>query len=271
MQTLATGTTGTIGKYLSSAVKPIKVDLSQGQKSFMNIDIGVSDNLIHLAGIVGNNLVCRKLKYAKLVNVRGTKFLAREFLKKSVGKFVYVSSCHVYASSSRIIDEEFKVEASNEYTESKIAAERVLLETFSNDMDRLLILRPFSVLDWCEKKYTLGGGITRLASGDKSYNLENIDDVRDFLTPRTLAEIIELLCRASYVNGILNVCTGTPRSVKDAALEMFNNSGLTPPLHQFKQGVSIRPMIVGNSAKLEKIIQLKPKWTPSKFNSFNFT
>ena len=270
MQTLATGTTGTIGQYLSRAVKPIKVDLSQGQKSFINIDIGGSDNLIHLAGIVGNELVCRNLEYAKLVNVRGTELLAKEFLKKSVGRFVYISSCHVYAGSSRIIDEEFKVEASNEYTELKIAAERVLLEIFSNDMDRLLILRPFSVLDWCQKNNTLGGGITRLACGDNSYNLENIDDVRDFLTPRTLAEIIELLSRASYVNGILNVCTGTPRSVKDAALEMFNDSGLTPPLHQFKQGVSNRPMIVGNSTKLEEIIQFKAKWTPSQFNSSDF-
>jgi len=62
-----------------------------------------ADNLIHLAGSVYNNLYCRNLNYVKLLNPKGTEFLAKVFLRKPGGKFVYDSPGPAYASSSYML------------------------------------------------------------------------------------------------------------------------------------------------------------------------
>ena len=203
---IATGITGTIGRHLPTTTKALKINLAGDRKNFDSIEFKKEDPLIHLAGIVGSSQVMKDEKYSAKVNIGGTKKLAQEFFKKSNSKFIYISTSHIYAQNEFPITENSEVLPKSKYASQKYEAELCLKEIFSSSPSRLLIVRVFSILDWDVKNFTLGGGVKRLASGDENYRLFNSDDIRDFLTPKTVANTLFSIANMEVNFGILNHC-----------------------------------------------------------------
>lgn len=267
MRILATGLTGTIGRYIHKVVTPIEIDLSSHRSAFQNLDFRFSDTLIHLGGVVGNSLVEKNLRYSRNVNIRGTKFLAEAFKDKSTGKFVYLSSSHVYAPSNIRISENDKIDPISLYGSHKLEAETILQETFSTEPNRLLIIRIFSILDWGGKSFTLSGGIHQLIKMNSSFNLYDVDDIRDFLTPKTVAQEILVLAKSLNAYGIVNLCSGKGTKVMDAAARMLSESGFTVPWNNLKAGNSNVPIIIGDPSRIEVLINKKLSWLPSQYKT----
>jgi UDP-glucose 4-epimerase/GDP-4-dehydro-6-deoxy-D-mannose reductase len=265
MRILGTGLSGTIGKFMAKDVTPIKLDLSENKSAFSNIDFELNDTLIHLGGLVGNSLVEKNLTYSQNVNIRGTQFLSEEFKKKSVGKFVYLSTSHVYAPSNMKISENYEVNPISLYGLQKLEAEKILQETFSSMPDRLLIIRLFSVLDWGGKSHTLSGGISELIKKNTSFQLFNVDDTRDFLTPNSAAKVVLMLAKNMNINGIVNLCSGESTRVLDAVVRMLSESGFEVPWSNLKNGNSKVPSIVGDPTRIENLIHKKLNWSPGKY------
>jgi len=265
MRILGTGLSGTIGRFMAKDVTPVKLDLSENKSAFLNLDFELNDTLIHLGGLVGNSLVEKNLTYSRNVNIRGTEFLSEVFKSKSVGKFVYLSTSHVYAPSNMKISENYQVNPISLYGSQKLEAEKILQETFSSLPNRLLIIRLFSILDWGGKPHTLSGGISELIKKNTSFNLFNVDDMRDFLTPNSAAQAVLKLAKNMNANGIVNLCSGKSTRVLDAVVKMLSESGFEVPLSNLKNGNSNVPSIVGDPTKLENLIHQKLKWTPSKY------
>jgi nucleoside-diphosphate-sugar epimerase len=265
MRILGTGLSGTIGKFIAKEVIPLELDLSENKTSFLDLDFKYSDDLIHLGGIVGNTLVQENLRYSHNVNVRGTRFLAEIFKKKSSGKFVYISTSHVYAPSSSKVKEQDEIGPISLYGSQKFEAETILQEIFSSTPNRLLIIRIFSLLDWGGKSFTLSGGILELVKKNTSFNLLNTNDIRDFLTPSTVAQIVLMLTRNKKANGVINLCTGDGTRVLDAVVRMLSESSIDVPWINLKSGNSNVPVIIGDPSHLENLIGLKLLWTPNKY------
>ncbi len=265
---VATGTSGTIGKYLSKSIKAIDKDV-RSSSEFFDLEIGIKDkNFIHLAGVVGNQKVIADRANSYAVNVEATIKIAEEYLMKSNGKFVFVSSSHVYGKSEERLSENSYLDPINVYGKQKLEAEIGLLDVFKNTPNRLCIVRVFSILDWDSQAGTLGSAIADLKEDATSQSLKNCDDVRDFLTPETVARTLMYITDDERVFGTINLCSSQGISVGTAAKRMLSENGFSYKESQFLQGNSITPTIVGDNEKLKYFFpNLSLSWSPSQFHS----
>ncbi len=264
LNTFATGTSGTIGKHLSGQAIDLKIDLElnvQRQELPSRLD---SANLIHLAGIVGNAAVENDKEKSFAVNVRGTIQLAEAFRNQGEGIFYFVSTSHVYAPNRERINEDAEVGPVTRYAEQKLTAENELRNLFSAAPHRLCIIRVFSVLDWDVGPFTLGGGIRKLAMNDPNFELKCGEDIRDFLTPKSIAQAILQISKNNLGGCIFNLSSGIGTSVGDAARRMLAESHFEIPESRILHGNSSSPFVVGDSSKLQaRLPGLSLDWRPS--------
>ena len=263
MAVYATGLTGTIGSFLPGSVKPINIDLSSNGDAFEKLKFKEDDSIIHLGAVVGNEKVRDNPNYAFDVNVRGTQLLAQIALRQNVSKFLYISSSHVYKSNFGRINEFGTLEPTTAYGKSKLEAEKILEQIFLEKRYKLCILRVFSLLDWNMPAFTLGGSIQKAFHGEK-ITLVNGDDVRDFLTPKAVAEILFKLSEVQGLPKIINLCSGVGTSVATATGEMTKAFSKEIKLEVI-QGFSSIPRLVGdNSLLLKTLPNIETIWKPSK-------
>jgi nucleoside-diphosphate-sugar epimerase len=264
MTIYATGTTGTIGKHLQNKVEQLEVDLGATDFELPGEVYKSGNCLLHLAGLVGPQLVEEDLEYSHQVNVVSTERLGRQLLQSSSNRLVYVSTSHVYKPSLSAIKESDPISPQNSYAQQKREAELALVELFSKEPERLCIARVFSVLDWDVASFTLGGGIAKLCDESSSYILNNCDDIRDFLTPKTIAGALLEISKSSGLSGVINVCSSLGSSVGDAARKMLASRGVEVPEDRMKVGFSSNPFVVGDNSKLLAALpNLDLSWVPS--------
>lgn len=266
MKTLyATGVSGTIGKHLPDSVRSISIDLSSDREDFRSIEFADDSNIIHLAGIVGPTMVERDIQYAHRVNVDGAKSLAAEFLDKSNGIFYYISTSHVYAPSLEILSENSSIRPVNLYAQQKREAEIALESIFATEIERLCIVRIFSVLDWDTAAFTLGGAVRNLASQDPNFILRNAADIRDFLSPKTIARVLFEMADTGTAPGVVNLCSGVGISVGGAAKQMLLESDILPDENKIVWEKSASPFVVGDNSLLRSLnLELNLTWIPSR-------
>ena len=265
MKVLTTGITGTIGRHLPNSVHPLNIDLAAFPSAKSFSDIGAMDHFLHLAGVVGTIEVEKDKNYSHTVNVNGATLLAEEFFKRSLGKFYYISTSHVYAPSSEKITEDAQTKPSSLYAEQKLMAESRICEIFASAPERLCIIRVFSVLDWDVAPFTLGGAVRKLTQPDSKFELINSDDVRDFMTPKTIAKSIFEIANSGNLYGIVNLSSGVGIKVGEAAIRMLQESGYQIPAARILPGNSVNPYVVGDNSKLLSTLpDLSLDWQPSK-------
>jgi nucleoside-diphosphate-sugar epimerase len=259
-----TGSSGTIGKHLPTGVRSIALDLSSENQKFTTLGFETNSNLLHLGGVVGPSEVLNDVEYARSVNIRGTSLLAQEFRRKSSGVFYFISTSHVYAPSSNLISEEAALAPSNLYAKQKLEAEALLQDIFELEPRRLCIVRVFSVLDWDVAAHTLGGALRKVVQLDPDFKLSNCSDVRDFLTPKSVALALSEIAAANTQSNVLNLCSGVGISVGEAARRMLSESGFEIPEEKFLWGQSTNPYLVGDNSRLLSLHPtLKLTWHPS--------
>jgi UDP-glucose 4-epimerase/GDP-4-dehydro-6-deoxy-D-mannose reductase len=264
MTIFATGTTGTIGRHLASRVKSLDIDLATIVFQLESSVILDSDSLLHLAGIVGPAKVEENLELSYQVNVSAVGRLGKQFIESRGSKFVFVSTSHVYEPSDDPILETHQIGPRSTYARQKREAEVALLDIFSKEPERLCIVRVFSVLDWDVAPFTLGGGIAKLGDANSKYVLNNCDDIRDFLTPRTIANALVEICENSALSGEVNLCSGQGITVGQAALEMLGPEAGSAALDRMNSGNSDNPVLVGENSKLRSALpNLDLRWLPS--------
>jgi nucleoside-diphosphate-sugar epimerase len=261
----ATGTSGTIGRHIQNKVQKLEVDLSEKVLSIPQSKFQETDAVIHLAGIVGAQSVEMDLQHSYRVNVESTVELGLTLKKSPIKKLVYVSTSHVYDYSDRPLCEDDVVQPRSEYASQKREAEVALLEIFSDSPERLCVARVFSVLDWDVPAFTLGGAVAKLRDENLGFVLGNGGDIRDFLTPKTVAFALLEISQNENLFGVSNVCSGAGLSVKEAALTMLN-SVVDSTIYEARidPGFSNTPYIVGDNSKLRAALpRLDLSWTPS--------
>lgn len=269
LRILATGTTGTIGKHFFG-VSPLSVNLLSDFNLIVQPLFNSSSIVLHAAGIVGSEAVSKNIYTSYKVNVNATKKLAEISRDNDIARFVYVSSSQVYASSNSFLLESSKVHPLGPYAEQKFEAEQAVVEVFKDTPERLCIVRVFGVLDWDVPDFTLGGAIRNLTISGSYFKLSNCDDIRDFLTPKLIADVLVKIALNTTVSGIINLSSMRGTNVREAARKMLTESGFEFPLARFLPGNSVRPYIVGDNSKLISYFpSLDLSWRPSKFKKIN--
>jgi nucleoside-diphosphate-sugar epimerase len=261
MISFSSGSTGTIGRYFSRAVTPIQGRIED--QHFIDEIRGLPEesHFLHLAAVVQAKKIEESPLQARQINVEATLRIAEAFLKKSKGNFLFTSTSHVYARSLEKLSEISAVGPINTYAIQKLESERMLIDLFRACPERLRIIRVFSILDWGMPEFTLGGAIQQMASDDNEREIENTDDIRDFLTPKTVAEALEKIVVTDTDQQILNLCSGSALTVGEAAREMLQRRNMKVAAHRFKPGNSQTPCIRGNNKILrETIPSLELNW-----------
>jgi dTDP-4-dehydrorhamnose reductase len=249
LKIFATGTSGVIGSRLMGVI-PVYLDLSK-TNDYSGLLLDSNSTLIHLAGIVGESKVQANKELARKVNVDGTVELARTILSKSNSRLIFVSSSHVYLHSSSPLKEDDEVGPFSLYGQLKLEAENLLKEVFADEPSRLCIARVFSVLDSGMPEGSLGWAIENLSVRAPLYNC---DDERDFQTPKEIAEVLIRLAKSAVASGVINICSGESKSVRNACIELRERLGLPTDSDLLKDGYSKVPRIVGDRTKLNKFL-----------------
>jgi nucleoside-diphosphate-sugar epimerase len=258
-----TGKSGTIGKHFPKSTYNLKSDLTKDISAEIEYISGQKFSIIHSAGIVGEVAVQSNIKHAFNVNVNATKILADKALSSGVEKFIFISTAHVYKSGFLILDEKSEVEPINNYADQKRQAEIEIEKLFVNFPDKLIIARVFSILDWGMTDISLGGKIQKLISG-KVGHIDCGDDVRDFLTPKSVASILYKLVKIKNAQGYINICTSNSLKISGAIEVMLNQCGESDLLNKINGGTSNYPFIVGCNKKLKKILpEHQYEWSPN--------
>ena len=145
LRILATGTTGTIGKYFSGAI-PLSINLLN---DFNPIDPSLfnsSSVVLQAAGIVGNEAVSKDINVSRKINIDGTKKLAKISQGSAISRFIYVSSSHVYAPSDSLLLESSNVRPLGPCAEQKFEAEQAVVEVFKETPEKLCIVESLAYL-----------------------------------------------------------------------------------------------------------------------------
>jgi nucleoside-diphosphate-sugar epimerase len=129
-----------VRRYLPSNIRLVYADLGNYEGLRKELDSSV-DMIFHCAGYVSN----RGKAMLERVNVLGTENICRLALELKVKKFIYLSSVAVVSANRETpLVEETDYRASNPYGESKIKAERVVLDYRERGL-KISILRPSMV------------------------------------------------------------------------------------------------------------------------------
>lgn len=261
MISFSSGSTGTIGRNFSRAITPIAGKI-EDQRFIDEIRaLPEESHFLHLAAVVQSKKIEESPLKARQINVEATLRIADAFLKKSKGNFLFTSTSHVYAQSLEKLTEISAVDPISTYASQKLESERLLIDLFRGCPERLRIVRVFSILDWEMPEFTLGGAIQEMASVDNEREIENTDDIRDFLTPKTVAEALEKIVVTDTDQQILNLCSGTALTVAEAAREMLRCRNMKVAAHRFLPGNSQTPCIRGDNKILrETIPSLELDW-----------
>lgn len=266
----ATGLTGTIGKHLPNQVQSLSLDICSDYKKFRTLPVAEADIVIHLAAVVGNENVNISSDYSYAVNVEGTRKLAQLSNERGVRRFIYVSTSHVYAPSQDLLNEDSSLSPLSEYAQQKYQGEMVTNQVFSDSPERACIARVFSVLNWDVKAFTLGGTLKRILKGEENLTIRNVDDIRDFQTPRDYAELLLQLALNREGIGVVNLCTGRGTSVRGAIRKMVNESQFKKIEKRLISGNSKTPKVVGDPDTLLRHIRVKKLiWQPDVWRMDN--
>ncbi len=170
-------------EYLPSNVHLIYQDIRDYDQLKRGIDFPV-DIIFHCAGYVTN----RDSKKLYEVNVLGTENICKLSLELKIKRFIHLSSVAVVSAnidSPLLEDADYK--ASNPYGESKIRAEKIVLEYREKGL-RAGILRPCMVYGEDEPhllrillfllKYRL---YPIVGSGENKFHLVHVENVVDFM------------------------------------------------------------------------------------------
>lgn len=245
-----TGLSGTIGTHLQGNVENLDIDLTSPEIDFQKLKILPNSTIIHLAAIVGEKAVLKAQGYARAVNVHGTEKIAKLALSHK-SKLVFISTGHVYKPSSVDLDEASELEPISLYAQQKLEAETAALEILKSTNSTGMVLRVFSLLDFGMPEFSLGGAAERLASNTNFQPLKSADDVRDFLTPKQVAEAILTIVAKGPSAGIYNLASGSGIKVKSAVKAMLDSQGIKVDDHHFEDGNSKVPKLVANVQKIK--------------------
>lgn len=263
MKVLATGSTGTLGRYLRNSA-PFKGDIRSSDLA----QLKGFQSFLHLAGVVGTKNVAVRIHESREINIDATIALARRAIDLGYSQFIFVSSSHVYAQSEDPIDEFHALNPQTDYAKQKVEAELELQEIFKNSDSNLIIVRLFSVLGQGMPDFTLGGLADRISNGSGEV-INFADDLRDFITPEQAAAALDSIASHGWIQDLVfNLCTGNALSVQDAITRYLQSRGSSVSDELFIPGQSGNSKIVGDNRRLITYLpslgSILEDFTPSK-------
>lgn len=123
-------------------------------------------------------------------------------------------------------------------------------------------IRPFSVIgDDSRNNSILSKIITWEREGKKTFPCTKGDEEYDYIHVSDAVKQIEAIISQDEVNGIINVCSGIPKSLRDMIEEFLesNNFRIKPVYGEFKRRPYDSDVIYGDRRKIDRIMNKNGK------------
>ncbi|WP_025601153.1 GDP-mannose 4,6-dehydratase [Burkholderia sp. WSM2230] len=276
VRTLVTGASGFTGRYLvdnllerghtvietfagsDQAETPtrLRLDITSPQNCRRVIEAVRPDYIVHLAAIsfVGHD---DPLDFYR-VNVIGTLNVleACAATGHTPRKVLIASSANVYGNvTSDAIDESFPLTPVNHYAASKAAMETMVHTWF--ERLPILIVRPFNYTGRGQaSNFLVPKIVEHFARREPSIELGNIDVARDFSDVRYVARAYEALLDSAATAETVNVCTGTPYTLREILFAASDLTGHKLQVHvnpAFVRQTDVK-VLAGSPAKLRSLV-----------------
>ncbi|RZF24768.1 NAD-dependent epimerase/dehydratase family protein [Paraburkholderia sp. UYCP14C] len=276
IRTLVTGASGFTGRYLVEKLRArghtvietmgagdqpetptrLRLDITSPDACRSAIDRVRPDYIVHLAAIsfVGHD---DPLDFYR-VNVIGTLNLleACAQIGHTPRKLLIASSANVYGNvTSDAIDETFATRPVNHYAASKAAMETMVRTWF--DQLPIVIVRPFNYTGRGQtSNFLVPKIVEHFARRESSIELGNIDVARDFSDVRYVASVYEALLDSQAAGETVNVCTGTPYTLRDILSSASDLTGHELEIRvnpAFVRRTEVK-MLAGSPVKLRSLV-----------------
>ncbi len=218
MKIVVSGASGFLGGHTLSLLRRSGLDAIGTSRSQHNSNLGIqkinslqdmpdADTLIHFAE--SNN----RSEVNQLGRVYVEEVKKRiEFLSQKYGRMIYVSSVAVYPEGSTSLRSPAEtLESFDTYSETKLAAEKIVLTTNKNP----LVARIGNAYGPKMSELNVVSSVIRqFATKKNKIELVSTDPIRDYVWCEDIAEAF-LKISTSQANGVYNVATGIGHSVLD--------------------------------------------------------
>lgn len=173
-----------------------------------------ADIVFHLAAVSNVNYAIAHPRETFEINATGTLNLLEEARKNTNGKFVYISSSHVYGVPQYLpMDEKHPVSPQEPYSASKASAEMLVNAYALNYGLKGAIIRPFNMFGPGQSEDFIIPSIIKQAYQKDTIELGNLSPTRDMLYIKDA--ISGMLTIAEHGDGIYNLGSGRETSIKE--------------------------------------------------------
>lgn len=211
----------------------IEWDIHRNEKLDLN-DAGNPDMLIHLAW---QGLPHYQELFHFEENLPADYRFIKSLVEQGLKRVLVAGTCLEYGMREGCLDESLPTKPTVPYALAK--------DTLRKFLQQLQKIVPFSLV-WARLFYLHGNGQSpnsilsqldrAIESGDEVFNMSGGEQERDYLAVEDASVLLSLLIEQSEINGVFNICSGTPikirqlieRQLKNRAVPMQLNLGCYP-------------------------------------------
>lgn len=174
--------------------------------------IGAPDAVIHLAWA---GLPNYKALFHFEQNLPAHYRFLKSLVEQGVGQVLVTGTCFEYGMQNGCLSEQMPAQPENSYALAKDTLRRFLQALQQEHNFTLQWARLFYIYGPGQSSNSLLAQLDRaLNNGEKSFNMSNGEQLRDYLAVEDVARRLLLLLEHSECNGLVNVCSGEPISVR---------------------------------------------------------
>jgi nucleoside-diphosphate-sugar epimerase len=213
------------------------------------------DCIIHAAALVPVQEVSERVAEAISTNVAGAANVARAAAKAGDVRLVYISTSHVYGSSTEPIDEDWALDPVSLYGLSKLQGEQWVRALAK----RPLIIRVFSFFDSRQANTYLGPALaTRISAAGRGQDLPlmGAHNIRDIADATWLGEVCARLA-VGTAEGVVNCGVGKGHTVLEVATRLGKAMG-REDLRWIEAGSGEPNALVADISRLTSILGSPP-------------
>lgn len=267
MRVAVTGADGFTGRFVAAALArrgatcvPIEADLRDAAAVERAVGEAGFDRLIHLAARAFVDATDWEAFYA--VNQFGTYHLLDAVARRAPGtRCVLASSAQVYgAGAAGLVAEDATTDPANHYAVSKLAMERGAA-LWRGSLD-IVVTRPFNYTGVGQgTEYLISKIVDHFRRRAEVIELGNLWVRRDFGDVRAVADAYAGLVLADASPALVNIATGTVRSIDEILAILTDLSGHRPEVRVNPAFVRANDVAVlgGDPSRLRRAL---PDWAP---------